>query len=153
MKKLTFILVFLSSLLFSQTISFNLKNLNEVKIEIDDPLFLISPATKSNLIDNVKIKLAGVGIKENEKSSATLQMKLFAIKSGGLVNDRVWLSIRIIENAKIKRGSTLINSEVLSYQNNSFQIVENVNYEKTCSDIFLNSLILEFLTSWLNDNK
>lgn len=142
------LIMFFAGYSFSQSQSFNLKNLDSVSVEIQDTDHLLSSATSQKLLAEIKLHLISAGIKvvNFDESKAQMIIKINYIRSA-LAGDRVLVQLNIYEKVTTERTDK-IKTEAITY--NDFSLFKTERTEKGVYAEVMDKLLINFINSYIN---
>lgn len=141
----------LSSLLhssYSQNNNFNLKNIDNLSVEIKDEQDLLSNKIYQKLVTEIKLKLMSAGIKVTSPEEASAEMLLIinAIKSN-FAEHRILVQLNIYENVITQREHS-IQTNAITYNDYSFflgKIIDQSVYDKV-----MDTMLINFIENYLS---
>ncbi len=130
---------------FSQ--SFNLKDLEDLSVQIKDNTQLFSNTTSQKLLTEIKLHLISAGLKitTDEKSKAKMVVAIDYIKST-FAEQRMLVQLYIIENVIAERPKK-IKTQALTYFNYSLFKAQNVG--NSVYSVVMDSLLIKFIDDYL----
>lgn len=143
-----FLLISFLNLSYTQTLDFNLKNLDNVSVEVRDDQGLLSETIYQKIITEVKLKLISSGMKVTAPDEAVshLYIIVHAIKSN-LAEHRILVLLNIYENVTANRV-VATKTDAITYSDYSFFTSKNI--EQAIYDKVMDVIIINFLENYLN---
>jgi hypothetical protein len=128
--------------------NFNLKNLDNLSVEISDEQGLLSGKIYQKLITELKLKLMSSGIKVTSPDEASAKMFVIvnAIKSN-FAEHRILVQLNIYENVITQRLSS-VKSGAITFSDYSFfvdKVIEQAVYDKV-----MDTMIINFIENYLS---
>ncbi len=128
---------------FAQKIEYNLKNISNLKVILDDNQNLLSPTLSQKIITETKLKLMSAGLKiaKEDEDSPILEIKPNYIQST-LSEHRILLQLRMIEKVVTNRKDK-IETDAITYLDMEFYTskdVANSVYSKLMDTMLINYL-------------
>ena len=133
---------------YSQQQTFNLKNLNNVSVEIQDPEHLLSNTTLEKLLAEIKLHLMSADVKvvSLEDSKAQMVVKIDYIRST-FAEQRVLVQLDIYEKVNTKRLGN-IETEAITY--NDFSLFKAKKVEQEIYDVTMDKLLINFINDYID---
>ena len=133
---------------FSQSQPYNLKNLNNVSVEIQDTDQLLSTTTSQKLLTEIKLHLMSAGIKvvSSEESNAQMIVKINYIRSA-FAEQRILVQLDVYEVVTTKRSGN-ITTEAITY--NDFSLFKATKPENDIYDVTMDKLLIKFINDYIN---
>ena len=146
----TFCVLFIGNL-FSQSEPYNLKNLNDVSVEIQDNANLLSSTISQKLLAEIKLHLISAGIKvvSSDASSAQLAIKIDYIRSA-FAEQRVLAQFDIYEKVVTERVGK-IETEAITY--NDYSLFKAQNVSKEVYGVVMDKLLIRFINDYISQKE
>lgn len=153
-KLLLFFFVFFSTVLnltFAQDSKFNLKNLNNMTVDLHDSQGLLSPNIQQKIITEIKLKLMSSGVKvtSHENASATLKIVVNAIKSN-FAEHRILVQFKLLEEVITKRLDS-IQTSAITYSD--IQLFADKDAQSGIYNKIMDNMIIAFIEKYLLSNQ
>jgi hypothetical protein len=132
---------------FSQTLDFNLKNLDNINVQVRDEQGLLSRTINDKIKTEVKLKLmsSGMNVSNKDEAQANLNIIVHAIESN-FAEHRILVLLTINENVTTKRSGS-IQTDAITYSDYSF--FKNKMIEESVYNKIMDEMIIKFIENYL----
>jgi hypothetical protein len=135
----------------AQIKNYNLKNLDNISVEVYPEQGLIDSETHQKIVTEIKLNLMSAGIKvlPPEESSAKLIINVEVIPSK-ISEHRIFIRFNIYENVSVDREKR-ITTTAITYNDNLFFTDRDIS-QSVCDKV-LDVMIIKFIEQYIAQNK
>lgn len=146
---LQLVLVFFFSVTtYSQSVEYNLKNLTQLKVMVNDNQNVFSSTLYQKILTETKLKLMSAGLKiaKDEDDSPILEIKPNYIQSA-FSEHRILLQLRLLEKVTTNRKDK-ITTDAITYLDMEFYTSKDV--ATSVYNKLMDSMLINFLEKYLS---